>query len=64
MWEGREVEDGQRWQVDLNTVCTCASGKVTCQANIKGKGDSAADSSLSRTHPFDCVLSLFNLVAH
>ncbi|KAM9351632.1 kielin/chordin-like protein [Symphorus nematophorus] len=36
VWEGREVEDGQRWQADLNTVCTCTSGKVTCQANIKG----------------------------
>lgn len=37
VWEGREVEDGQRWQIDLNTVCTCTSGKVTCRANIKGK---------------------------
>lgn len=64
VWEGREVEDGQRWQVDLNTVCTCASGKVTCQANIKGKGDSAADSSLSLAHPFHHLLSLFNSVAH
>ncbi|KAA8590177.1 hypothetical protein FQN60_014111 [Etheostoma spectabile] len=36
LWEGREVEDGQHWQIDLNTVCTCTSGKVTCQANIKG----------------------------
>ncbi|XP_070763397.1 kielin/chordin-like protein [Enoplosus armatus] len=36
VWEGREVEDGQHWQIDLNTVCTCTSGKVTCQANIKG----------------------------
>ncbi|XP_042352823.1 kielin/chordin-like protein [Plectropomus leopardus] len=35
VWEGREVEDGQHWQIDLNTVCTCTSGKVTCQANIK-----------------------------
>ncbi|XP_049429825.1 kielin/chordin-like protein [Epinephelus fuscoguttatus] len=35
IWEGREVEDGQHWQIDLNTVCTCASGKVTCQANTK-----------------------------
>ncbi|XP_075998591.1 kielin/chordin-like protein isoform X2 [Genypterus blacodes] len=35
VWEGREVEEGQRWQTDLNTVCVCTSGKVTCQANIK-----------------------------
>ncbi|XP_071356594.1 kielin/chordin-like protein isoform X2 [Trachinotus anak] len=35
-WEGREVEDGQRWQIDLSTVCTCTSGKVTCQPNIRG----------------------------
>lgn len=37
MWEGRQVEEGQRWQSDLNTVCTCTSGEVTCQADIKGK---------------------------
>ncbi|XP_031149313.1 kielin/chordin-like protein [Sander lucioperca] len=36
VWEGREVEDGQHWQIDLNTVCTCTSGKVKCQADIKG----------------------------
>lgn len=36
MWEGRDVEDGQRWQTD-HSVCTCTSGKVKCQANIKGK---------------------------
>eukprot|EP00066_Takifugu_rubripes_P016015 XP_011605281.1 PREDICTED: kielin/chordin-like protein [Takifugu rubripes] len=36
VWEGRDVEDGQRWQTDLHTVCTCTSGKVKCQANIKG----------------------------
>lgn len=37
VWEGREVEVGQRWRTDLNTVCTCTSGKVTCQADIKGE---------------------------
>lgn len=47
MWEGREVEDGQRWQSDLNTVCTCTSGKVTCQPNIKGKKDSPSASFFS-----------------
>lgn len=31
------MEEGQRWQSDLNTVCTCTSGEVTCQADIKGK---------------------------
>ncbi|XP_057692024.1 kielin/chordin-like protein isoform X2 [Corythoichthys intestinalis] len=35
IWEGGEVEDGRRWQTDVSTVCTCASGKVTCQANIR-----------------------------
>ncbi|XP_034443111.1 kielin/chordin-like protein isoform X2 [Hippoglossus hippoglossus] len=35
-WEGRVVDDGQRWQIDLSNVCTCTSGKVTCQSNIKG----------------------------
>ncbi|XP_069019593.1 kielin/chordin-like protein [Embiotoca jacksoni] len=38
MWEGREVEDGQHWRIDLNTVCSCTSGKVTCQPNIKTEG--------------------------
>lgn len=36
MWEGRDVEDGQRWQTD-HSVCTCTSGKVKCQANVQGK---------------------------
>ncbi|XP_053741751.1 kielin/chordin-like protein [Synchiropus splendidus] len=35
IWEGRVVEDGHQWQTDLVTVCTCTSGKVTCQAHIK-----------------------------
>ncbi|KAK2842201.1 hypothetical protein Q5P01_012401 [Channa striata] len=35
-WEGHEVDDGQHWQSDLNTVCVCTSGKVTCQSTIKG----------------------------
>ncbi|GLD47183.1 kielin/chordin-like protein [Lates japonicus] len=34
-WEGREVDDGQRWQIDLSTVCTCTSGKVTCQPTTR-----------------------------
>uniref|UniRef100_A0A3B5QER3 VWFC domain-containing protein n=1 Tax=Xiphophorus maculatus TaxID=8083 RepID=A0A3B5QER3_XIPMA len=33
VWEGREVEEGRRWQVDPNTVCLCSSGKVTCQTS-------------------------------
>ncbi|KAM8892202.1 kielin/chordin-like protein isoform 2-T2 [Spinachia spinachia] len=36
VWEGHEVENGQRWKIDLTTVCECTSGKVTCQTNIKG----------------------------
>lgn len=31
------MDDGQHWQTDINTVCTCTSGKVTCQTNIRGK---------------------------
>ncbi|XP_072241827.1 kielin/chordin-like protein [Leuresthes tenuis] len=38
VWEGLEVEDGQHWQTDLNTVCSCTSGKVKCQTNIKSEG--------------------------
>uniref|UniRef100_H3DPF7 Kielin cysteine rich BMP regulator n=1 Tax=Tetraodon nigroviridis TaxID=99883 RepID=H3DPF7_TETNG len=34
VWEGRSVEDGQSWQTD-HGVCTCTSGKVKCQANVK-----------------------------
>ncbi|XP_041854067.1 kielin/chordin-like protein isoform X3 [Melanotaenia boesemani] len=30
VWEGHEVEDGQQWQTDLNILCSCTSGKVTC----------------------------------
>lgn len=62
MWEGREVEDGQHWQTDLNTVCTCTSGKVTCQANIKGKNDSAPDGSFSLS--LSLAFSVFNFIAH
>ncbi|KAM6936923.1 kielin/chordin-like protein [Xenentodon cancila] len=37
-WEGREVDDGQRWQPDLSSVCSCTSGKVICQTNVKNEG--------------------------
>lgn len=47
MWEGREVEDGRRWQSDRNTVCTCTSGKVTCQPDTRGKIDSPSASFFS-----------------
>lgn len=36
VWEGRDVEEGQRWQTH-HSVCTCTSGKVKCQASVKGK---------------------------
>ncbi|XP_061577935.1 kielin/chordin-like protein isoform X2 [Cololabis saira] len=38
VWEGREVDEGQRWQTDLSTVCSCTSGKVICQTDIKNEG--------------------------
>ncbi|CAL8296638.1 unnamed protein product [Boreogadus saida] len=31
-WEGREVEEGHRWQTLSNTACTCTSGRVACEA--------------------------------
>uniref|UniRef100_A0A3Q1F499 VWFC domain-containing protein n=1 Tax=Acanthochromis polyacanthus TaxID=80966 RepID=A0A3Q1F499_9TELE len=31
VYEGREMVDGQRWQTDINTLCSCTSGRVTCQ---------------------------------
>lgn len=37
-WDGRVVEEGQRWQTDSNTVCLCSSGKVTCQTNSRTEG--------------------------
>lgn len=63
MWEGHELEDGHRWQTDLNTVCTCTSGKVTCQADIKGKNylSSVCDISVS-VFPF--FLPLFLSLSH
>lgn len=57
VWEGREVEDGQRWQIDLDTVCTCTSGKVTCQATIKGNKDSVTVSSFSLLKSFSSLLA-------
>lgn len=39
-WDGRVVEEGQRWQTDSNTVCLCSSGRVTCQTNSRTEGDS------------------------
>lgn len=38
IYEGREMVDGQRWQTDINTLCSCTSGRVTCQANIQTDG--------------------------
>ncbi|KAL0968355.1 hypothetical protein UPYG_G00265780 [Umbra pygmaea] len=31
-WEGRKVEEGQRWETQQNTFCTCTSGEVMCSA--------------------------------
>uniref|UniRef100_A0A8C5BPR6 Kielin cysteine rich BMP regulator n=1 Tax=Gadus morhua TaxID=8049 RepID=A0A8C5BPR6_GADMO len=36
-WEGREVEEGHRWQTLSNTACTCTSGQVTCEAIVVGE---------------------------
>ncbi|XP_047453521.1 kielin/chordin-like protein [Mugil cephalus] len=38
VWEGRDMEEGQRWQIDLHNVCSCRSGKVTCQNNSRNEG--------------------------
>ncbi|CAL8376149.1 unnamed protein product, partial [Arctogadus glacialis] len=35
-WEGREVEEGHRWQTLSNTTCTCTSGQVACEAIVAG----------------------------
>ncbi|XP_056455381.1 kielin/chordin-like protein [Gadus chalcogrammus] len=35
-WEGREVEEGHRWQTLSNTACTCTSGQVACEAIVVG----------------------------
>ena len=64
MWEGLEVEDGQHWQTDLNTVCSCTSGKVKCQTNIKSEGKSASSlylSVLSLSVVFFLLSCLFSL---
>ena len=37
VWEGRELEEGQRWETHLNTVCTCTSGQVICEATTQGE---------------------------
>ncbi|XP_013888896.1 kielin/chordin-like protein isoform X2 [Austrofundulus limnaeus] len=36
VWDGHKVEEGRRWQLDLNTVCSCTSGEVACQTNSRG----------------------------
>ncbi|KAM4553451.1 kielin/chordin-like protein [Fundulus diaphanus] len=38
VWEGRRVEEGQRWQNDPNTMCLCSSGKVTCEPSSRNQG--------------------------
>uniref|UniRef100_A0A3Q2CDK9 VWFC domain-containing protein n=1 Tax=Cyprinodon variegatus TaxID=28743 RepID=A0A3Q2CDK9_CYPVA len=35
VWEGHEMEEGQRWQSDPTTMCLCSSGKVTCKTENK-----------------------------
>ncbi|XP_029952600.1 kielin/chordin-like protein [Salarias fasciatus] len=34
VWEGRELQEGQSWQTDVNTVCFCTSGRVSCRTVI------------------------------
>ncbi|XP_038124813.1 kielin/chordin-like protein [Cyprinodon tularosa] len=38
VWEGHEMEEGQRWQSDPTTMCLCSSGKVTCKTENKNTG--------------------------
>uniref|UniRef100_A0A3B5N165 Kielin cysteine rich BMP regulator n=1 Tax=Xiphophorus couchianus TaxID=32473 RepID=A0A3B5N165_9TELE len=62
VWEGREVEEGRRWQVDPNTVCLCSSGKVTCQTSKRDAGNInlfialfiTSSQGLQETVPGDC----------
>lgn len=58
------MEDGQRWQIDLNTVCTCTSGKVTCQANIKGKMFVCLSSLSVSVFTFSVVFTLCFFLCH
>uniref|UniRef100_A0AAV2KTK0 Uncharacterized protein n=1 Tax=Knipowitschia caucasica TaxID=637954 RepID=A0AAV2KTK0_KNICA len=37
VWEAREVEDGRSWYTDINTLCTCSDGEVSCQASTRAK---------------------------
>uniref|UniRef100_A0A4W5K2T8 Kielin cysteine rich BMP regulator n=1 Tax=Hucho hucho TaxID=62062 RepID=A0A4W5K2T8_9TELE len=37
VWEGRQVEEGHRWETHQNTFCTCTSGQVTCSASTDGR---------------------------
>ncbi|XP_036068311.1 kielin/chordin-like protein isoform X3 [Oryzias melastigma] len=38
VWEGQEVQEGQRWHTDLDTICLCSSGKVTCETRTRTGG--------------------------
>ncbi|CAN9499249.1 unnamed protein product [Ophioblennius macclurei] len=37
LWEGREMQEGQSWQIDISTVCYCTSGRVSCQPVNSGE---------------------------
>lgn len=35
VWEGAEMDEGQSWHTDLQTLCMCSAGRVVCKANVK-----------------------------
>ncbi|MBN3291265.1 KCP protein, partial [Polypterus senegalus] len=37
-WEGRNYDDGSRWEKDQCTACTCTNGQVQCSVNEKCTG--------------------------
>uniref|UniRef100_A0A8C4SMX2 Kielin cysteine rich BMP regulator n=1 Tax=Erpetoichthys calabaricus TaxID=27687 RepID=A0A8C4SMX2_ERPCA len=37
-WEGRNYDDGSRWEKDQCTACTCVNGQVQCSVNEKCTG--------------------------
>ncbi|XP_076848974.1 kielin/chordin-like protein isoform X2 [Brachyhypopomus gauderio] len=55
VWEGREQQEGSRWETDQHTMCSCVSGRVQCATSNKCNYDGRTYSNNEAFSPHPCT---------
>uniref|UniRef100_A0A8B9HBU1 Si:dkey-266m15.6 n=1 Tax=Astyanax mexicanus TaxID=7994 RepID=A0A8B9HBU1_ASTMX len=63
-WESRVMEEGSRWEVDRNTMCSCTSGKVQCTASNDCTYNGRMFSNNDIFRPTPCTTCVCKVRAH